>query len=279
MKISVITINYNNREGLRKTVESVVNQTYNDFEYIIIDGGSIDGSIDVIEEYSTKIDYWVSEPDKGIYNAMNKGTDVAKGEYCIFMNSGDTFCDTKTIEHVVTLGLNADIVCGNTIMPYCQKPLKNITFSSLYSSSICHQCAFIRTNLMKKYKYDEKYKIVSDRKFFIQALILDNCSYNTIDVDVVEYDINGLSANNRALSDYEYSCVLEELIPERIRMDYGRHSFGVLYGDTDYEKFFYEVGKRNYRGLVYSISNIILRLISIFKKSAAFSRIFPLRLK
>ena len=89
MKLSVITINFNNRDGLRKTIESVVNQTYNDFEYIIIDGGSTDGSVDVIKEYADRIDYWVSEPDKGIYNAMNKGIDVAKGEYCIFMNSGD----------------------------------------------------------------------------------------------------------------------------------------------------------------------------------------------
>lgn len=277
--ISVITINYNNDDGLRKTIDSVVNQKYDDYEYIIIDGGSTDDSVEIIKDYADRIAYWVSEPDKGIYNAMNKGIDVANGDYCIFMNSGDIFCETNTIERVVALGLNADIICGNTIMPHRQEPPKDITFSSLYSGSICHQCAFIRTELMKKYKYDEKYKIVSDRKFFVQALILDNCSYKTVDVDIVEYDINGFSANNRALSDYEYSCVLEELIPERIRLDYGRRSFGGLYGDTDYEKFFIEIGKRNYRGLVYTISNMILRLISIFKRSATFSRIFPLRLK
>ena len=277
--ISVITINYNNDDGLRKTIDSVVNQKYDDYEYIIIDGGSTDDSVEIIKDYADRIAYWVSEPDKGIYNAMNKGIDVANGDYCIFMNSGDAFCDTRTIERLVALGLNADIICGNTIMPHRQEPPKDITFSSLYSGSLCHQCAFIRTELMKKYKYDEKYKIVSDRKFFVQALILDNCSYKTVDVDIVEYDINGFSANNRALSDYEYSCVLEELIPERIRLDYGRRSFGGLYGDTDYEKFFIEIGKRNYRGLVYTISNMILRLISIFKRSATFSRIFPLRLK
>ena len=86
MKLSVITINFNNRDGLRKTIESVVNQTYKDFEYIVIDGGSTDGSVDVIKEYTDRIDYWVSEPDKGIYNAMNKGIDVAQGEYCLFLN-------------------------------------------------------------------------------------------------------------------------------------------------------------------------------------------------
>jgi glycosyltransferase involved in cell wall biosynthesis len=89
MKLSVITINYNNAIGLRKTIESVVNQTFRDYEYIIIDGGSTDGSVDVIKEYADKIDYWVSEPDKGIYNAMNKGVAAAHGEYTNFLNSGD----------------------------------------------------------------------------------------------------------------------------------------------------------------------------------------------
>ena len=279
MKLSVITINYNNSDGLRKTIESVINQTYKDFEYILVDGGSTDGSVDVIKEYADKIDYWVSEPDKGIYNAMNKGIDVAKGEYCIFMNSGDTFCNTETVKTVFEIGADKDIICGNTMMPNRQVPPMEITFNTMYSGTICHQCAFIRTNLMRKYKYDESLKIVADRKFFLQALIYDNCSYSAIDVDVVNYDINGLSSNNRAFSDYEYAQVLEELIPERIRMDYGRQSFGVLYGDTDYEKFFFEVGKRNYKNLIYSMSVFILRLFSIFKKSASFSRIFPLRLK
>ena len=279
MKFSVITINYNNCVGLRKTIESVVNQTFKDFEYIIIDGGSTDGSVDVIKEYSDRIDYWVSEPDRGIYDAMNKGVDVAKGEYHNFMNSGDTLCNNDTLERVCALLGDCDIVCGNTIMPFRQEPIKEITFNSLYSGTICHQCAFIKGSLMKKYRYDETLKIVADRKFFIQALILENCSYSAIDVDVVNYDINGFSSNNRFLSDYEHSKVLEELIPERIRQDYGQRNFGVLYGDTDYEKFFFEVGKRNYRGLVYSISVFLLRIFSIFKKSASFSKIFPLRLK
>ena len=279
MKLSVITINYNNRDGLRKTIESVVNQTYKDLEYILIDGASTDGSVDVIKEYAGKIDYWVSEPDKGIYNAMNKGIDVAKGEYCIFMNSGDTFCNIETVKAVFEVGEDKDIICGNTMMPDRQVPPMEITFNTLYSATICHQCAFIRTELMRKYKYDESLKIVADRKFFLQALIYDNCSYSAIDVDVVNYDVNGLSSNNRAFSDYEYAQVLEELIPERIRMDYGRQSFGVLYGDTDYEKFFFEVGKRNYKTMIYSFSVSILRVFSFFKKSASFSRIFPLKLK
>ena len=87
MKLSIITINYNNCDGLRKTIESVIAQTTRDFEYIVIDGGSTDGSVDVIKEYADYIDYWVSEPDKGIYNAMNKGTRAAHGDFLLFLNS------------------------------------------------------------------------------------------------------------------------------------------------------------------------------------------------
>lgn len=278
MKLSIITINFNNCDGLRKTIDSVVNQTYKDFEYIVIDGGSTDGSVEVIKEYADKINYWVSEPDKGIYNAMNKGIDVAKGEYYNFMNSGDTFCSNNTLECVCISIDDYDIVCGNTLMSYRREPIKHMTFNSLFSDTICHQCAFIKAALMRKYRYDETLKIVADRKFFIQALILENCSYLSVDIDVVNYDINGFSSNNRALSDYEYTKVLQELIPERIRQDYGQQTFGVLYGDSDYEKFFFEAGRRKYRNLVYFISVAFVRLISIFKKSASFVRIFPLKL-
>ena len=91
MKFSIITVNYNNKEGLRKTIESVIHQTFRDFEFIVIDGGSTDGSDDVLKEYDAQIDYWVSEPDGGIYQGMNKGIKKATGEYLNFMNSGDCF--------------------------------------------------------------------------------------------------------------------------------------------------------------------------------------------
>ena len=277
MKLSVITINYNNRDGLRKTIESVVHQTCKDFEYIVIDGGSTDGSVDVIKEYAGKIDYWVSEPDKGIYNAMNKGVDAAKGEYCNFMNSGDCFCSPKTLECVFAEDTTADIVCGNTLTDKLKVPPREITFDFIFNGSICHQCAFIRTSLMKKYHYDEKYKIVADRKFFVQTLILENCSYQSIDVDVVNYDITGFSADNPALSRLEYDMVMEELIPERIRIDYGRKYKGELYGDTWYDKLFVEVRKRQYKGLVYSMSVLLLRIIALMKRSARFIHSYPFR--
>ena len=97
-KLTIITINYNNLEGLKRTVESVLNQTWQEFEYIVIDGGSNDGSAEYIESQSEHIDYWVSEPDKGIYNAMNKGIAKARGEYLLFLNSGDHLYSAKVLE-------------------------------------------------------------------------------------------------------------------------------------------------------------------------------------
>jgi glycosyltransferase involved in cell wall biosynthesis len=100
MKLSIITINYNNAEGLKRTIESVTGQTFRDFEYIVIDGGSTDGSTDVINEYADHISYWVSELDKGIYNAMNKGVAAAHGEYCNFLNSGDIYYNNEILANV-----------------------------------------------------------------------------------------------------------------------------------------------------------------------------------
>ena len=112
MKYSIITVNYNNKDGLRKTIESVIHQTFRDFEFIVIDGGSTDGSAEVLKEYDAQIDYWVSEPDNGVYYAMNKGTRQAHGDYLNFMNSGDCLYDEKVLEHLSAKGLSADIIVG-----------------------------------------------------------------------------------------------------------------------------------------------------------------------
>ena len=156
MKYSIITINYNNRDGLRRTIESVVNQTFRDFEYIIIDGGSTDGSVEVIKKYADRIDYWVSEPDKGIYNAMNKGILQAHGEYLNFMNSGDCFYDEECLYKVSTSNLKADIIVGRdyhcnpqtggefrTIFP---RRLSMFTFCKSY---LPHQSTFFSKDLCK----------------------------------------------------------------------------------------------------------------------------------
>ena len=115
MKLSIITINYNNASGLRKTIESVVNQTSLEFEYIVIDGASTDGSIEIIKEFKDKITFWVSEPDTGIYNAMNKGIHSAKGKYCQFLNSGDSLVPPNVTESMLFNLPDSGIVIGNML--------------------------------------------------------------------------------------------------------------------------------------------------------------------
>lgn len=135
MKLSIITINYNNSIGLRKTIESVVSQTDNTFEYIIVDGGSSDGSVDIIKQYADKISQWVSERDGGIYNAMNKGVRMAHGEYIMFLNSGDILYDNNVIGHVLPK-LKADICVGNLVSDKGGRMTppdeKNLTMSFLF---------------------------------------------------------------------------------------------------------------------------------------------------
>ncbi len=225
MQFTVITINYNNREGLRKTMESVVAQTCRDFEFVVIDGGSTDGSVDVIREYGDRIDYWVSEPDNGIYNAMNKGVAHAHGEYCLFMNSGDCLYDSMVLEAVDKHNPTEDVVVGKVSIDeqdhiVSPPPSGDLTLYHLYSGAIPHQASFIRTTLLKKHPYDETLKITSDWKFFIQALIIDNGTIRYIDTFVARYDTNGLSSNNPQLMRQEKEMVLAALFPPRILADY-----------------------------------------------------------
>ena len=98
MKLSIITINRNNAIGLEQTIKSVISLKYSNFEYIVIDGASTDNSIDIIRKYASSITFWISEPDKGIYNAMNKAVDFASGEYIFFLNSGDIFTDGCSLQ-------------------------------------------------------------------------------------------------------------------------------------------------------------------------------------
>ena len=159
MKYSIVTINYNNAEGLRRTIQSVVSQTYADYEYLIIDGGSTDGSVDIIKEYENKISYWVSEKDGGIYNAMNKGVKASNGEYLIFMNSGDVFYRDKVLEDIQSTNKTDDIIVGKVFTDKGEEFLyqpNQPTMYFFYSSTIPHQGAFIKKWLLHKYPYDER---------------------------------------------------------------------------------------------------------------------------
>lgn len=197
MKLSIITINYNNKEGLQKTIDSVVCQTWRDFEWIIIDGGSTDGSKELIEQYQQHFAYWCSEPDKGIYNAMNKGIDHAEGEYLLFLNSGDVLYDACVLQRVDDLQVEADIISGQVERMDNQQPLRVYDESilmQLYHDTLNHQGTFIKRSLFGDLRYDENLKIVSDWKFWIEAIIWRNAKLEIIDLIVAKQDMTGIGS-------------------------------------------------------------------------------------
>lgn len=273
MKLSVITINFNNRDGLRKTIESVVNQTYKEFEYIVIDGGSNDGSVDVIKEYADRIDYWVSEPDKGIYNAMNKGIDVAKGEYCLFLNSGDYFFNSNVINDCVPHMDGIDVLSGHLLHDngFLVRAPKNITVEYLYFDTLSHPATFIKTILLKEFHYDENLKIVGDWKFFVQILIYKNSSYKPLDVVISVFNVFGISAIDRSLCRNERESVLKKDFPIRI--------YDYFLGNTvgTEQEFYNEIRKSKYHKYIYTLNVLFLRFISLFKKNTWVHK-YPLKL-
>ena len=226
MKYSIITVNYNDAQGLEDTIKSVVSQTYNDYEFIIIDGGSTDDSKYIIEENQSQIDYWVSEPDKGIFNAMNKGILASKGDYLIFMNSGDCFYNEKVLEDSLQY-MESDFVIGNikrkddnTTMNY---ELSDISMMTFYKGAIPHQATFHKRSLFDNSLYDEKLKISSDWKFFFQKIILENASYNLMPVVVCSFDTGGISNTNTEWAAKERNQIISESLPVRVIKDYERY--------------------------------------------------------
>ncbi|MBO4597226.1 MAG: glycosyltransferase [Bacteroidaceae bacterium] len=224
-KFSIITINFNNKEGLRKTLDSVVCQTFTDYELIVIDGGSTDGGAALLEEYGKYITFGVSEPDKGVYNAQNKGVQHASGEYCIFMNSGDLFYDSHVLENVsAELENGIDIAVGDTYFykdesenRYVHAP-EYITLWRVYIG-INHQSAFIKRQLLLENPYDETLKICADWKFWLQELVKNERSYQHLNLIVAQYDLNGMSYNEDTRLAEEHK-VMQQLFPQPIVREY-----------------------------------------------------------
>ena len=258
-KLSIITINYNNAEGLQQTLASVAMQTFREFEHIIVDGGSNDESVDIIREYASIISNrksiilkWVSEKDNGIYDAMNKGVEIASGirvvnalnrselvedknkgikkatgDYLYFLNSGDVLADEKVIEGLMTQLGDADILVGRvncvsngTIVG--QTPLLSETDMSMYQlylHGINHQSAIIRRSIQLEHLYDATLKIGADWKFFVEAIVLGGAMVKFVDSIFANYDVSGVSSNTAQLRQ-EREKILADILPERIARDY-----------------------------------------------------------
>ncbi|MBO5013324.1 MAG: glycosyltransferase [Paludibacteraceae bacterium] len=319
MTLSIITINYNNAEGLRKTLASVASQTYPHIEHIIVDGGSTDNSVEVIRKYESSLALsphrlkWISEKDTGIYNAMNKGLEIALGRrivnedhtscliassphrliasdhYIQILNSGDILAARDVTERMMAALQNTikqqhqqhninnpSVVAqytttateNNTSSPNCQtsdsvqassphrliasSPYQNrptifygnmtkvnaagqivgksgyteYSLRQFYSSTLNHDCAYIRADLFEQYGlYDENLKIVSDWKWYLQAIGLGRVKPEYVDIDVTIFDDGGISETNLALRNKERRQVLEELLPPAVLWDYDTHAF------------------------------------------------------
>lgn len=214
MRISIITINYNNFEGLKKTVESVINQTYGNIEYIVIDGSSTDGSAEYIKQMSPYFHYWVSEPDNGIYGAMNKGIAKATGDYVLFLNSGDAFFESDTLKKVNSYlrhRQNIDVLHGKAIFndveqTFSQEVGTNIfSVSSLLVNALAHQSTYYKVDSFKKVGlYDESYRVLGDHEWNTRALMKCNLLFHKLDYHCSICTYGGVS-ENLSLRELEWS--------------------------------------------------------------------------
>ena len=199
-RLSVITIVYNNVRDIERTMLSVLNQTSSNIEYIIVDGQSTDGTVQIIQKYQHKLSHFVSEPDKGIYDAMNKGLALATGEYVLFMNSGDEIYSTDTVSRVFSMKPEADIYYGETEMFNQQwqsigrrrhKAPERFTWRSFqFGMSVSHQAIYIRRAITEP--FDLKYKLSSDIDWIIEAARKARKIVNTR-MFVAKYLVGGMS--------------------------------------------------------------------------------------
>ena len=210
MKLSVITICYNEVNGIKNTIESVINQKFRDFEFLVIDGNSTDGTREIVERYKDKIAVFISEKDRGIYSAMNKGLSLARGEYIIFLNGGDYFYNVNVLAHVFKEEIKAPIIYG-----YCEtrtsintptlfRAPANLTKRHLIKTSLPHQATFIKRELFLRFgNFDETYKIAGDYDLLLRLVIKNSVNAQYVPVLCSYFDRNGISSTSSQLRDYE----------------------------------------------------------------------------
>lgn len=263
MKLSIITINYNNAEGLRKTLASVASQTFRDFEHIIVDGGSTDESVDIIREYTSANGAqggdcqtgqksqtgrtkecpqirWISEKDKGIYDAQNKGIRLAHGEYCYFLNAGDTFCKNDVLERMFSpnslISSSPHIIYGNELeLAYTDKGPKvrarakgveNPSFADLYHSCMKHQASFIKLELFERYGvYDDTMRMDADWDWFLRVIGFNDIKLEYRNIDIAYFETNGYSYTHPEVERQETEIILNRYMPSKLmQQDYALFS-------------------------------------------------------
>ncbi|MBT8256011.1 MAG: glycosyltransferase [Bacteroidia bacterium] len=222
--ISVITVNYNNASGLENTLQSVAAQSLEDFEYVVVDGNSSDHSKEVLSVYSKDITRWISEPDTGVYQAMNKGIRLANGKYVLFLNSGDTFVGPDVLKKVQQrLAGGKDIYYGDLKFIWKRKEQqrsypKNLSFEFFLERSLPHPGSFIKKELFDQlFYYSEDLSIVSDWEFFICAICKEKVSYEHLEMVISNFDLQGMSNDpeNKEKIQLERLEVIKKHFPAR----------------------------------------------------------------
>lgn len=225
--ISIITVCYNIKDEIERTCKSIITQTSDNYEWIVVDGGSTDGTVDILNKYKDKMSIFISEKDNGIYHAMNKGIKKAIGEWCIFMNGGDCFASNDIIEKFEKLdGIYeyADVIYGQTNIidsnkkNYVKKYPYPLTKSYFYDgNTINHQASFIKKELFEKYGlYNENYRIVSDWEKWI-IFIINDCKFIRWDTIIVDFYNGGISTKQISLGKLENSKINPKyFFPEEI---------------------------------------------------------------
>lgn len=209
---SIITVTFNAESEIERTLESVASQTYSDYEFIVIDGKSKDKTVELVNSHPVHVDVLISEPDKGIYDAMNKGINIAKGNYIIFMNAGDTFASTDAlaIAKKYLSGSEVDLLAGSAKVIYPDHSIKKKTGTKPYKGSkympVCHQSLFAKRDVLLRFPFDLSYKLAADFNFVMHA-VNANCSFRLIDDDISLVSAGGVSDIKRCAVWNEYQRV------------------------------------------------------------------------
>ena len=278
MKLSIITINYNNAEGLHRTLASVATQTYRNLEHIIIDAASTDGSVDIIKEYAERpitdnrsplTVIWSSEKDKGIYDGMNKGIRKATGDYVWILNSGDCVVGADVVERMMAIleRESYPLLMGNIVKVYSddrkvsEKKMHDantpktfdVSMLTFYKGTVPQDAAFVRRDLFEKYGYfDETMKICADWKLYLNMIAFGNVVPMYVDIDVVLFDMTGVSNANMEKRNAEKRAYLEEILLPSVLKDYDAYSFPI----DQYKR----LKKYHLWGLVYFIERVLFKL-------------------
>lgn len=276
MTLSIITINYNDAVGLQKTLNSTLSQSCTDYEHVIVDGASPDNSVEVIEKYANEASAkgikvtWISEKDKGIYNAMNKGIKMASGEYIQILNSGDCLAaDTVVADMFSALKEKEypEILYGNMLKTVDWKTYQRDncianseytpnSFLYFYNGTLNHDCAYIKRSLFARFGYyNEEMKICSDWEWYVRAIVLGNIQPVYVNIDVTIFDMNGVSESagkNKHIIKQERSEYLASAFPNAVINDYNKYAFVLL----QYQR----LKKHHLWGLVRFMERVLFKL-------------------